>query len=113
MTGFDSAKAGNITMTVSYTEGEITKTATFKLTIKAKGTTDTGSEKPGQNSSADPADPNASADHSSQNGASGNTNTSNAQTRDTFPVEEGITLGIICLVSLGALLILKRKDKVR
>lgn len=112
VTGFDSAKAGNITMTVSYTEGEITKTETFKLTIKAKGTTDTGSEKPGQNPSADPDDPNASTDHSSQDSASGNTNSSAAQTRDTFPVEAGITLGIICLVALGALLILKRKEKV-
>lgn len=65
-------------MTVSYTESEITKAATFKLTIKAKGATDTGSEKPGQNSSTDPPDPNASAGHSSQNGALGNTNSSNA-----------------------------------
>ena len=34
--GFDSATAGEKTITVSYTEGEVTKTAEFKVTVKEK-----------------------------------------------------------------------------
>lgn len=34
VSGFDSTKAGNITITVSYTEGEVTKTADFVVTVE-------------------------------------------------------------------------------
>lgn len=33
LTGFDSSAAGEVTVTVSYTEGDVTKTATFTVTI--------------------------------------------------------------------------------
>lgn len=36
VTGFDSTKPGNVTVTVSYTEGEITKTANFTVSVKEK-----------------------------------------------------------------------------
>ncbi|MBQ6781104.1 MAG: bacterial Ig-like domain-containing protein [Treponema sp.] len=36
LSGFDSATAGEKTITVSYTEGEVTKTAEFKVTVKEK-----------------------------------------------------------------------------
>lgn len=38
VSGFDSSKAGTSTITVSYTEGSITRTASFNVTIEASGT---------------------------------------------------------------------------
>jgi len=45
VTGFSSAVAGDITVTVSYTEGGITKTATFRVIIKESGKQDTTAER--------------------------------------------------------------------
>lgn len=39
LSGFDSSAAGEVTVTVSYTEGDVTKTATFTVTIVAPVTT--------------------------------------------------------------------------
>jgi len=45
VTGFSSAAAGDVTVAVSYTEGGITKTATFRVIIKESGKQDTTAER--------------------------------------------------------------------
>lgn len=94
VTGFDSTKAGKFTLTVSYSEGDLTKTASVELTVKAK-------------------DAGGNSDNNSSQGSSssGETNSSPAQTGDRFPMAAGISLVVISFACLGALIVLKRKGK--
>ena len=93
ITGFDSTKAGEIAVTVSYTEDGVTKTALFNVTIKENSVSST--------------DPGESKDPET---SSGSQNSNNTQTGDGMLIPV-VILGILAVVSAGLAVILGKKRK--
>lgn len=86
VSGFDSTKPGTVTVTVSYTEGGITKTASFDIQVKAESASSNGDN---------------SSNSDSNNG-------DNVSTGDMAPIV-GITVVMLAALGMCLFLIYKRR----
>lgn len=101
ISGFDSDKAGEKLVVITYTEDGVTKTASFTVTVKENSGS---SENPGSSST----DPGTSGTESGT--GSGTENNNNAQTGDgmTVPI---IVLGLLAATSAGIAVVLGKKRR--
>ncbi len=118
ISGFSSEKAGEKMVTVSYTEGGVTKTAAFTVTVKESTGSSEDPAAVGSGTSEDPGSsegPGTGSSGSESGGTesgtgSGTENNNNAQTGDgmTVPI---ILLSLLVAASAGIAVVLGKKRR--
>ena len=120
LSGFDKDEEGTQTIQVSYTENDVTVTATFKITVAAAGTEEP--ENPGTGEPENPGteDPGDSPSDSDQPGAgtsapSGDTDGTDGgsavQTGDTTNILPTAAVAVFALAGATAVVILKKRKR--
>lgn len=112
LSGFDKDEEGTQTIQVSYTENDVTVTATFKITVAAAGTEEPenpGTEDPGDSPSAsDQPGAGTSTPSGDKDGTDGG---SAVQTGDTTNILPTAAVAVFALAGAAAVVVLKKRKR--